>query len=180
MSSLTHSFKHHWRSFADQLRIECYLTRLDWHLEGSLSGADRKEVLAALKQELSTDPRPLLSTLGDLGSPRALAAQYADGSTRLRPLWSIGIAIAAIALVGYWIVFLAFSGGMLAAILDGHPTPARASARFMFVEVEAFSSPDGFGIGWTSEWAWIAVPLVIIAIGFLLGARIWRLFTAVH
>ena len=65
---------------------------------------------------------------------------------------------------------------MLAAV-DSNGS-AEAHAVFLFVDVTAFSTPDSFGIGWSSGWAWLAVPGVIAALALLLGARFWRIFTA--
>lgn len=74
------------------MRIDTYLTRLEWHLEGILSGADRKATIKSLRQELMTDPRQLTNVLSDLGPPNVLATRYAEEGEQ-RPLWSIGIII---------------------------------------------------------------------------------------
>lgn len=160
------------RSFRDRVRTGWYLMRLDWHLEGLLPGRERKATLLELRGALATDPRETTAALSDLGAPRILARQYAEESPR-RPLWSIGAVIAGLALVVYWTSFLLFAFGMLAAV--DFNAPAQAHAMFLFVQVEAFSSPDTIGIGWSSNWQWLLVPCVITAVSFLLGARIWRL-----
>jgi hypothetical protein len=161
----------------ERLKIESFLIRLDWHLEGSMAGAERRAVVDSLRQELLSDPRRLSTALRDLGSPRTLAARYVDEDT-LRPLWSFGIITAGAALLIYWALFLSFTGGMLAAVQS--TAPARAQAYFLFVQVEAFWSPDAVGIGWTSQWAWLGVPAVIMTIAFLIGARAWRVIPAGH
>ena len=147
--------------------------RLDWHLEGCLPSAERKATIGSLRQELAADPRDITHALNDLGSPRVLATRYADEGTQ-RPLWSIGVIIAALALLAYWALFLSFTGGMLAAVDSA--APSRAQSTFLFIQVEAFSNADGFGIGWSSGWAWLLVPFVIITVAFLAGARTWRAF----
>ena len=161
------------RSIRDRMRIDTYLLRLEWHLEGILRGADRKATIASLRQELLTDPRDLASALADLGPASVLAARYGDEGER-RPLWSIGVIIGAIALLAYWAVFLSYTGGMLAAVDSA--APAEAHSAFLFVGVEAFSNAEAVGIGWTGGWAWLIVPAVIMLVAFLLGARIWRAF----
>lgn len=68
------------RSFRDRLRIDWYLTRLDWHLEGVLTGRERKATLCELRQALAGDPRETTVALADLGAPSTLARQYAEES----------------------------------------------------------------------------------------------------
>lgn len=160
------------RSMTDRLRIDTYLMRVDWHLEGVTRGAERKAAIRSLREQLAGDPRDLRTALSDLGPPTALAARYADEGVR-RPPWSIGVIIAGVALLVYWIVFLSYTGGML-AVVDS-TAPGEAHATFLFIDVMAFSNADGVGIGWTSGWAWLVVPVVIVTIAFLLGARSWRL-----
>lgn len=146
--------------------------RVDWHLEGVTRRAERRAAIRSLREQLAGDPRDLLTALSDLGPPNALAARYADEGVR-KPTWSIGVIIAGVALFVYWVVFLSYTGGML-AVVDS-TAPSEAHARFLFIEVMAFSNADGVGIGWTSGWAWLVVPGVIVTIAFLLGARSWRL-----
>lgn len=161
------------RSIADRLRIEDYLTRLEWHLEGGLPGGERKAVIKGLREELVADPRETGIALRDLGTPRTLAARYADEGV-LRPLWSIGIVTAGAALLVYWILFFTYVLGMLAAV-DG-ASAGSATSRFLSIPVQAFSSSEAFGIGWTGGWAWLVVPAVMVLAAFLAGARIWRVF----
>lgn len=160
------------RSFRDRMRTDWYLTRLDWHLEGLVAGRERKATLRELRQALAGDPRDTTAALADLGAPSALAQQYAQDSPR-RPLWSVGVVVAALTLFVYWLAFLLFAFGMLAAV-DSN-APAEAHATFLFVDVEAFSFPDSVGIGWTSSWAWLLVPGALVAVSFLLGSRAWRI-----
>jgi hypothetical protein len=155
------------------LRASLYLTRLEWHLEGVVPASERRRILRSLREEIDQDPRPLEAALADLGSPRALASRYGEGG-RPRPLWSIGVLTGLAALFTYWVVFLAFAGGML-AVVDA-AAPMSAQARFLFVPVIAFSNPDGIGIGWSGGVEWLAVPGVMVAVALLVGARSWRLF----
>lgn len=102
-----------------------YLVRLDWHLEASLNRRERKSTIETLRPELRTDPCGTARALGELGSPRVLAA-------------------------------------------------GRATAFFLSIRVEAFSTPDEIGISWISQWAWI-IKRLIAAVTFLIGARTWRI-----
>ncbi|MEG9247935.1 hypothetical protein V6S67_07545 [Arthrobacter sp. Soc17.1.1.1] len=159
------------RSISEKLRADLYLTKLDWHLEGVLPGKARRATVKDLRQSLVSDPRDMSSSLRDLGSPKALAEQYAD-DTRRRPLWSVGIITAGAALLIYWTVFLSYVFGMLAAVES--LGSSEAHARFLTIEVTAYSTAEAVGIGWTSDWAWLVVPIVIATLAFLLGARAWR------
>lgn len=162
------------RSLKDRFHTDMYLTRLDWHLEAVLTGKERRATVKELRQALASDPRDTTTSLRDLGSPRTLARQYGVDDD-LRPLWSIGVITAGLALLVYWALFLTFSFGMLAAI-DSN-APMEASATFLFVDVNAFSSADSVGLGWTSSWEWLIVPAIISAVAFILGARTWRAFS---
>jgi hypothetical protein len=162
---------------SDQMRLDLFILRLEWHLEGGLRGRDRKSAVRSLREEVAGDPRGVKLALADLGSPSALAARYADDAPP-RPLWSIGVVTAASALLVWWALFLCFTGGMLAAA--DHLAPAEATSTFAFVEVTAFSGPDGIGIGWTSGVAWLLVPTSLVLLAFILGSRSWRLLSGRH
>lgn len=159
------------RSVSEKLRADMYLARLDWHLEAVLPGKARRATVKELRQSLASDPRDMSASLQDLGSPKELAQQYADDAHR-RPLWSIGIITAGAALLIYWVVFLSYVFGMLAAVESLSSTEAHAT--FLTIEVTAYSTAEATGIRWNSDWAWLIVPTVIAALAFLLGARVWR------
>lgn len=160
------------RSFRDRVNTSWYLTRLEWHLEGLVAGRERKAIVRELREALAGDPRDTAAAIADLGAPKTLARQYASESPH-RPLWSVGAVVAALSLLVYWLAFLLFTFGMLAAV--DSIAPAEAHATFMFVDVEAFSFPDTVGIGWTSSWGWLVVPGAIVVLSFLLGSRCWRI-----
>ena len=159
------------RSVRDRMNTSWYLTRLEWHLEGLVAGRERKAIIRELRQALAGDPRDTTAAIADLGAPKTLARQYASESPH-RPLWSVGAVVAALSLSVYWLAFLLFTFGMLAAV--DSIAPAEAHATFLFVDVEAFSFPDAVGIGWSSAWNWLVVPGVIVVLTFLLGSRAWR------
>lgn len=162
------------RSPTDRLRIDLFLMRLDWHLEGVTRRTERKEAIRSLREELAADPRDIRTALSDLGPPNTLAARYANEGER-SPMWSMGIITATVALLVYWTVFLSFAGGMLAAV--DSTAPGEAHAKLLFVDVTASSNANAIGVTWTSGWAWLVVPAVFATIAFLLGARSWRLAT---
>jgi hypothetical protein len=159
------------RSIGDRLQVEAYLTRLDWHLEAIMPGKERRTTVRELRQSLASDPRGTTTSLRDLGSAKSLAEQYADDAHR-RPLWSIGVIAAGAALLVYWTVFLSYVFGMLAAVESLGSD--EADARFLTIDVTAYSSAEAVGIGWTSNWAWLIVPTMIATLAFVLGARAWR------
>ncbi|MDN5756472.1 MAG: hypothetical protein L0J68_07070 [Micrococcaceae bacterium] len=161
------------RSMMDRLRIDLYLMRLDWHLEGGLPGAGRKNVIRSLRDDLLVEPRSTGAALRDLGPASGLAARYGDEGMK-RPLWSIGIITAGAALLVYWALFLSYVWGMLAAVDDAGAQQAHSAFLFL-VPVTAFDTEAGVGIGWSSGLAWLVVPLVITLLAFALGARLWRL-----
>jgi hypothetical protein len=161
-------------SFADRWHRDAYLQRLDWHLEAVVRGRERRAIVRSLRDELSVDRRPMKTAIADLGSPRTLAARYADDPVRLRPTWSIGVIWGGVALLAYWIAFVLFTLGMLSVVEQS--TLEEAHARFLFFDVLAFSNADGIGIGWSGGAGWIVVPVAIVALAVLLGARFWRAF----
>jgi len=156
----------------DQVRLDLFVLRLEWHLEGWLGGRDRKSAVRTLREGVAADPRGVRTALRELGPPAVLASRYSDDGPA-RPLWSVGVVTAAASLVVWWALFLSFTGGMLAAV--GDLAASEATSTFAFVGVTAFSGQDGFGISWTSGTAWILVPFCIALVAFTLGSRAWRL-----
>lgn len=162
------------------LERSSYLTRLDWHLEEQVPGAERRTILKDLRAEIDADPRPVGEVLDDLGRPAALAQRYGEGRERRYPRWSAGTIAAGVALLLYWLVFFGYAAGMLGAVssMGG----GEATAVFLGIPVTAFDRPGEFGIGWTGDpaaglagWAWLLVPTVVVGVTFLLSSRIWRL-----
>lgn len=162
-----------WPSIRDRLRVNSYLTRLDWHLEGTVSSITRKKVLRTLREDLAIEPRGVRVALHDLGPASSLAAQYAEGE-RPRPLWSIGIITAGAALLIYWGIFYTYTLGMLAVVESN--AIEEADSVFLFINVTAFSSQDAIGIGWHGGIAWLLVPITILTLAYIFGSRLWRIF----
>lgn len=115
------------RSLRDRVRIDMYLTRLDWHLEVVLTGKEGLGTIRESSQTLASDPGHTSASLSDLVPPKALARRYADEDSR-RPLWSIGVITAGLALLSCWSLFFAFTFGMLAAIDSTTPWTSKPSS----------------------------------------------------
>lgn len=162
----------------DQLRRDWYLFRVDWFLDtAALVGRrERKRVLASLRADIDTEAarHGLTSTLRGLGTPRALASSYADEKAGPRPRWSGGIVTAGLGLFLYWIVFFSYTFGMLAVV--NRYDLGEAHSQFLFIDVMAFAHQDGIGVGWTSTWAWLIVPTILMSVVFLVSSRAWRVF----
>lgn len=165
-------------TMSERMRRDWYLEQLDWHLESRVPTRTRTSIVRSLRDEIDADPRDLGDVLGDLGSPRVLAERYAEGASGPRPHWSAGAIWAGVALGLYWIVFGAYVLGMLAVVES--TGAGRAESNFLSVPVEAVANGDAVGIGFTGGIAWIVVPLVIVAVVFAIGSRIWRLTRRSH
>lgn len=162
----------------DQLRRDWYLFRVDFFLDTAalVSRRERKRILASLRADIDAEAMQhgLDATLRGLGTPRVLALGYSDGQTASRPRWSGGIVASGVALLLYWIVFFSYTLGMLAVVNQYNLGEARS--QFLFIDVIAFSHQDGIGVGWTSTWAWLIVPIILVGIVFLVSSRAWRAF----
>lgn len=162
----------------DHLRRDWYLLRVDFFLDVAalVSRRERKRILASLRADIDAEAmqHSLDATLRGLGTARALALGYSDEQTVPRPRWSGGIVAAGVALLLYWIVFFSYTLGML-AVVDQYDL-GEARSRFLFIDVIAFSHQDGIGVGWTSSWAWLIVPIILVGIVFLVSSRAWRAF----
>lgn len=162
---------------ADRIRREWFLARVDWHLDSLVPSNDRKRTINSLRDDIAAEScrHGLDATLAGLGDPRTLAHSYTDDTTWPRPKWARGIIAAGTALLLYWIVFFAYALGMLAVVEQSGI--GRAESRFLFIDVTAFADKSGIGIGWGGGFAWLLVPLIIVALLFLLVSRAWRVLT---
>lgn len=159
---------------ADQLRREWFLARVDWHLDSLVPSRERKRIIGSLRDDIAAESsrHGMDATLAGLGGPRALAHSYTDGTTPPRPKWARGIIAAGAALLLYWIVFFAYTLGMLTVVEQsgiGH-----ADSWFLFLTVTAFADESGIGVGWDSGLAWVLMPFAVVAIVFLWASRAWR------
>ncbi len=153
-------------------RTALYLSRFAVALEYyGLRPAEITSHVDALRGDLgAVDPAAIDATLKRLGPPRTLAAEMTNGVLRpslLRGLvWSaIGLLIALAASI---LATEAFLSGF-EAVADPGATASWSSIGF---DVEATMGTDGraSSIGFGSYWI-----IVVPAIAFLFGGRLWRL-----
>lgn len=148
-----------------------YLQRVELWLS-PLPGKQRRAVLKELKASMADAAAEtgMDTAIDDLGRPRTLARAYVDGEPQARPSWYLGGIIAA-SLFGLFLYLgVAYSIGMMDALLDSG-TPA-ASGSFFGLGIDAFYTPTSVGFQ-TNGFSWPI--LIIIVLGFLIGSRIWRL-----
>ena len=152
---------------------EGYLFKVDLYLDGKVPPRQRKRILADLRNSIDADAQDstLEEVLAGLGKPRELAADYAQGSDQPRLLWSTGAAAALCMLMVYWFFLLTYTLGMLAVTIQ---VGGEFQARFLVVDVTAFSAPDSIGIGWTGDAA-LWFPVVLALMAFIAASRVWRL-----
>lgn len=162
------------RRWGHALRREWYLFTVDLYLDGRVPGRRRKEILNDLRNiiDAETEMSPLKEVIAGLGQPRELAANYAEGTSKTRVLWTAGVAAGLAALLVYWILLVTYTLGMLAVI---DQVGGEFTSRFFFVDVLAFSTADGIGIGWEGDAA-LWFPLGLAALAFIGAGRIWRVF----
>ena len=152
---------------------ERYLFKVDLYLDGRVPARIRKRILADLRNSIDSDTESasLKEVLAGLGNPSDLAANYAEGVDRSRPLWTAGAVTALCTLMVYWLFLFTFTLGMLAVAMQAG---GEFHSQFFFVKVTAFSGEDGVGIGWTGNAA-LWFPLALAAIAFIAASRVWRM-----
>ena len=152
---------------------ERYLFKVDLYLDGRVPARIRKRILADLRNSIDSDAENarLKEVLAGLGKPSELAASYAEGVDRSRPLWTAGSVAAVCMLMVYWLFLFTFTLGMLAVAMQAG---GEYRSHFFFLEVTVFSGDDGVGIGWTGNAAlWFPFALAVIA--FIPASRAWRI-----
>ncbi|MHA7269238.1 hypothetical protein [Arthrobacter sp. HLT1-20] len=162
------------RKLRHAMRREWYLFNVDLYLDGRVPGRRRKEILRELRNVIDAEAE--LTTLNEvmsgLGRPRELAASYAEGTSKTHILWTIGVAAGLAALLVYWILLFTYTLGMLSV---AHQAGGGFNSHFFFVDVLAFSTADGIGIGWEGDAA-LWFPLGLAALSFIGASRAWRVF----
>lgn len=161
-------------TLTDLLRRELFLNRFSWHAQDypryvTVKRELRREVTAAAADT------GMATAIASFGDPRQLASDYLANLERPYPRWSSGVWWAGAGL--YTITFLGIAyalgvndalegsgGGTLSAVVFGTPvlfthTAEQLSAEFQFT--------------WASL-GWFLVATVPL---FLLGARVWRLWS---
>ncbi|MHA7305132.1 hypothetical protein ACX80E_07790 [Arthrobacter sp. TMN-49] len=162
------------RGLGHVARREWYLFTVDLYLDGKVPGRRRTGILRDLRNSIDAESEmgPPQDVIAGLGPPRELAASYAEGTPRTRVLWTAGVAAAILTLMVYWLFSCTYALGMLAV---AQQAGGEFHAHFIFVDVMAFSTADGIGIGWSGNAA-LWFPLALAALAFIGAGRVWRLF----
>ncbi len=158
---------------ADRLRLEAALLRVDWELDGRIPGRVRRQIKDELRANLveAAGAVGMKGAIHQLGDLRALGASYLEiyrGRFDLRAgLTAAFLAYVAVQVVAF-AVFFAFQGGVLSS--GGH------SAAYDFLN--GFGPFGGsVGTGGRSFEVALLTPahLVVMAVAFVIGSRMWRL-----
>lgn len=155
------------------LTREVYLLQVELCLEGKGSGRRRKEILRGLRGDMAAEAldHGMPAVLAGLGKPRELSAQYAEGHQSAKARWNAAAVAAFLVLLAYFLVFLSYTLGMLAIVSQ---QSGELHSRFLMVDVLAFSTAEGVGIGWSGSAA-LWFPLALAAAAFILSSRPWPL-----
>ncbi len=155
------------------LRREWYLLRLSWYLQ-DYPGREEKRIRRDLRAELTLAAADVGMTraLRDLGHPLVLAEGYKAELGRRLPRWTAGAMSAALAIV--LVVYLggAYAAGTLDALQamgGGTLTTYPLGAPTTFTATE-----DELSLQSVVTAPGLVLLLVVAAVAFVLGARIWR------
>jgi hypothetical protein len=161
----------------DQVRAIIYLTRYSAALE--YYGISRRELRARV-DELRGDlgdaagARGVATAIAGFGSPRALAAGVAGD--RLSPSWLRGTLWVGLALLGgmvtLLVAFSAFLGGFESVAAPGDTASWSGP---LWIAFEATAGDDGRASRFAMSLT--IVPVALLVVVFLLGARVWRVRT---
>jgi len=161
--------------FSDQLRLDWYLIRLDWHLQDYPQKAAR-----AIKREIKSD---LLTAAAQVGMPAALAALgrpvvlahgYLGELGRDRPRFTAGAVAAGLAIGVIWFLQIAYAFGALdtlEATGGGTATMTSLGAAVTYTHTSSAISVEG-----AFTWQWFALWLGVGMVAFVLTSRLWRLW----
>lgn len=160
----------------DNLRAMVYLTQYDAALE--YHGVHRRELRARVDElranlaESATEGG-VRAALDRLGPPRSLAAEVADG--RIAPSWMRGVlwlgAVVTMGLFSLGMSVSAFVGAVESLAAPGDPVTWSSPFVRMTAEASTSGGVDSFSI----EVPFVTLALLLVP--FLIGARIWRLWT---
>ncbi len=160
---------------ADQLRLDRYLIRLEWHLQDYPQKAAR-----AIRREIKAD---MLTAAGEVGMPAALAALgspavlahgYLAELGRQRPRFTTGAIAAGLAIGALWYMQVAYAIGALdalGAVGGGTATLTVLGASATYTHTSSALSVQG-----TFAWQWFALWFGVGLLAFALASRIWRLW----
>ena len=161
--------------FADQLRLDGYLIRLDWHLQDYPQKAAR-----AIKREIKAD---LLTAAGEVGMPAALAAfgspavlahGYLGELGRERPRFTAGAVAAGLSIGVVWFLQIAYAFGALDAL--GAVGGGTATLTALGASATYTNTADILSVGGTFTWQWFVLWIGVGLLAFVPFSRIWRLW----
>lgn len=158
----------------DSLRAVVYLTQYDAALEyHGLRSRERRSRVDELRADFAESAADggASAAIHRLGPPRVLASEVAGA--RMVPSWSRGTLWLAIA-VGVGALVLATSTSAFLAGVDSVASGGEATWSTWFVTMTATTDPTGSS---TFAVELQLVALVLLLVPFLLGARVWRLWT---
>ncbi|GIG26889.1 hypothetical protein [Cellulomonas denverensis] len=159
----------------DRLRRDLVLIRFSWaiqdHPQASALTREVRRELAATAAEVG-----LGRALDDLGNPRVLADGYLEALDRPIPRWTAGTVWGAIALAFALYTGLAYGFGTLDALADLAGDGTLSARRVVLgATFDYTAGPAELSTTWSLSWGWFALHVLVFALPFALGARIWRL-----
>ncbi|MGW6129384.1 hypothetical protein ACWFNE_05085 [Cellulomonas sp. NPDC055163] len=111
--------------------------------------------------------------LGDLGSPRRLAAGYHAELGRERPRYWDGGLVLGLVLLGAWVCLLAYWGGAVDTLLaQGGGT---VTLKHLGAPTTVTATDDELSLGTSLTLRGALLVGGLAAVGFALGSRLWRL-----
>jgi hypothetical protein len=158
----------------DYLRRETYLNRFSWHLQNypgyvKVKREVRRETTATAGEV------GMRAALATLGPPRALAGEYLDTMDRPYPRFTAGAFWAAGGIYALTGLALAYSLGTMDTLeqMGGGVVTHRvfgALVKFTYTDAEISNA---------GRFTWVTLIWVVVAAGlpFLLGSRLWRLWS---
>ncbi len=160
--------------FADVLRREWYLARLDWGLRHLPSGQSR-HIQRDLRRDVTATAADMGmgSALEDLGNPGALAAQYTAEMDPEGPRYGVGVVAGGIAVCVAAFLLMAYAIGTLDT-LEAMGGGTR-TVNLWGSETILVSTADEISMGTTNILPLVLLLAIVGTVAYLGFARIWRL-----
>jgi len=162
--------------FRDRARVRRWMWRFTLAMQDYHPSREARRIRRDLRAALLDDAARIGvdDALREIGSPWRVAADHLDALDGAGPRWNDGAVVAA--LLGFGLplyMWAAWAVGAVDAV--GAMGGGRAELSWLGVPMTAENSDAMFGIQFTLGWQPFAVSLALGALGFALGARIWRL-----